>query len=852
MDICLSHHKLLKTNFEDLFILLGRTAENRELEDDKVRELAFEILITFIENCTIVEVDESKLMILIELLFKYALEIETEIDKSWLTNNIDTFIEKDFQFEEKVTTALLFVERLIEHLKPDTMLALIAPMVTQLLSNDSEWIYKYIGLLSVITVIKYVNDIFLIENLIPTIFSLFEHGNLKIRYAAIGCIGAFIEKFSSIFINNYHEKTTFLLLNTINRESILRCRVEAVETINSSISHSKPEIIKPYYQEIISTVLRLFETDIPITLREVLLRTIIELAKLLDNEFTSQAERVINALSFELNWNSSNRLERSLCGTYLEYITLIGPYVKNVYYSLIPNLVETICSLQDKIGNKVDPVREQLRVVYERLLPVVKINFPNLLLSLVNFVIALLKAIREMPESNKPETLIERLSMIDKEEEIDQTDIKTGLSEDIVATINLINITIEILAEGFLPYLKYIYCEVEPLLQYKTNSEVRQLASNTLPLIIQAVSQYEICNELVKVFISNLIEVVEKEKDLETMSVQLQNIGTLITIENSLLSREELNNLFDKIMLIFDQLIEKRQGIIKALKESDNGDVDSIYNKEEFTKDIEIIGHLQVDLKDIVGFMLKSHISNCQEVINKILAKHLPNFLSEEKSPFEVKMGILLIQTLIENLGQSYLKVTWVELLTAVTAFCDYSDSVIREEVAYIIGLFAQHSQKDFNLIAEDCLKGLSTILQYTHNKDKDLDLAKYAVAISLGKMIKYQSETINHEACIEEWLKHLPIVNDFEEIESQHDLLCEVIAKKPELILGKDSSNVERILFILTKICNTGYSSTQIDQKIEKIFSSLKSNDQCLKLIDGMRLTADENLLNKLNKLLD
>ncbi len=76
-DISVNYKMFLKKHFSDLFILLCKIIEKTDYCDEHIRELCFEILVTMIEHYpSLLSKDEEKSKFLIQLIFKYADEME--------------------------------------------------------------------------------------------------------------------------------------------------------------------------------------------------------------------------------------------------------------------------------------------------------------------------------------------------------------------------------------------------------------------------------------------------------------------------------------------------------------------------------------------------------------------------------------------------------------------------------------------------------------------------------------------------------------------------------------------------------------------------------------------------------
>lgn len=166
--------KILRKSFSDIFILMGKIIEDKEI-DDNLREIAYELLINLIENMPkLMKNDEEKLSNLIQSLFKYAMEIDEEIDDEWLTPKATTFINDEFIPEQKLDEATSLLIRLFDALDEKVVLKIVSNNIAELIQHSSEkdWKYKYIAYITIAEVISYVKELNHIENIIEMILNL--------------------------------------------------------------------------------------------------------------------------------------------------------------------------------------------------------------------------------------------------------------------------------------------------------------------------------------------------------------------------------------------------------------------------------------------------------------------------------------------------------------------------------------------------------------------------------------------------------------------------------------------------------------------------------------------------------
>ena len=128
--------------------------------------------------------ETEKMKILLELIFKYALEMDDEVPADWLNPKSDSLIDEDVIPEEKLHAALLLIERLLENGdNQKQVLGLIADIVLMFIKNESHWRYKYIGFMVVSQIVESIDDIKNISHIFPEIYANLTNAHPKIRFS---------------------------------------------------------------------------------------------------------------------------------------------------------------------------------------------------------------------------------------------------------------------------------------------------------------------------------------------------------------------------------------------------------------------------------------------------------------------------------------------------------------------------------------------------------------------------------------------------------------------------------------------------------------------------------------------
>ena len=145
-----------------------KVSQNKEFDDENLRELGFEVVVSFCERKkAFFEKDTDKFKLFIEELFKYMLEMDEEVTEEWSTPAGESYFDEEVISEEKVATGISFLERLLECYSGKIMLPFISEIVLNFLKNTSDYRYKYIAFTTIVNMLDYVEDIKEIENIIP-------------------------------------------------------------------------------------------------------------------------------------------------------------------------------------------------------------------------------------------------------------------------------------------------------------------------------------------------------------------------------------------------------------------------------------------------------------------------------------------------------------------------------------------------------------------------------------------------------------------------------------------------------------------------------------------------------------
>jgi len=874
---------------------MTKVIEKNDLMDEKIREFAFDVITNTVERSPkLFSKDTEKLNHFFELLFKYALELEKDISEEWLNPSFGNYIE-DETTEEKPKIVFSFIYRLNETLTSKIVLVQIQKIIEKLFSAPGDdFRFKYVALLSILEIANLIeDDLSLFENIFPIVYAHTKNENPKIRFSAISCIKAFNVCFGINYRKNQHETFVNLLLENIEKhESVLRNQIEIINALIIFYEDCPKKIGSIYLERILETFIKLFlqleNTKIVTNLmRRQILKLITKLVSNSKENIIPYAEKIFNILFELFNNFYLNKINSELYGDFLECIVLVGPYAKIAYFANINNLVNVIIQIQNNIPITTDPIRNSLEAVYKNLIPILKENqeFKNLLPEVIKSILILVKNLPTMSLSSNPQSEFSIENILSDESKSEDKSkmiksIQTSSTEDITSAVKLLKTAIKSLKEDYLPYIELTQNEVFSLMNYKINENVRIESIKILHHLVEIIANFSTKENLIaiaKAYLSKIIDSIENEYDNSALLTKIKHLGKIVLKSDYFLNKEELYAFFRKLTCLIDEIEKRRINLLKehekvkqknveknSLKQKqgkpaeddDEYEEQDAYDPEKILEeDIQEIEDIQGFISDVIGYSFKTHKDISQEIVECIIKEWIPKYLKENASAFEIKMAILIIDDMIEFLGQAFIGISlWTEMGNILIKYASYPDCKIRRAANYGIGILAQDTTSDFNIFAENALNALANSLQIQieNRNESEWGGAKDNATASLGKMLKYQYSFINLENCFYLWIRNLPIIYDETESIEQHGTLCDFIINKPEFSYGANLVNLDQIIRILVKIHSTEkYSNEEIDAKIRSIVNCWKLNEQIMKAIDDIKNSSENPMKKKITKLM-
>ena len=877
---------MLKKNFRDITILMSKIIDNKNLEDDQnLREIAFEVIVSIIEaHHEVIDKDEETLRGLINSIFKYAMEIEEDIDDKWLTPTSSSLSSENYIPEAKLDEALSLIDRIILGIKSKkNVLKIISSFIQELINHkDDSWKYKYIAYISVGKIATHVDNLNEIVEMVKMILKDIQNENPKIRYGCLYCISEFSSNLKDEFTELYGEEVIPALCNLVTNEKVLRCKLQGYDTMEAFIEESSEELLSKYLQQFLDSLfLNLLKpsNESPQSLKEAILDCLGELIEKSKKSFKTFSVQSFKLMAeyFGNSLKNNDYSDLNLFGLYIENLTKIGEDCEDLLEKSTRVIAVALVAFQNNIKNFKGDVSQYLVASWQRILPNVKKNCTDLIPKIIESIITVIEKPPEMSVDSNPEQAIDMQEFLkdaeDKGVELEKktVSIVTSETEEYSIFIDLLNMILSELKEHAVSCIETVEKRANSILHYP-NIEIRGKAATIYPKIVDIIfasGDTARLSQIIKNYLSILVEEAVKENENEVITYLLNAVEDCIKDHGKTLTKDEVNSLFYKLFAIFDKIEKNRiqlnaeedikeEMVKKKSSEPKDEDIDDYYDEEieldNIKQGIEGAEEIITAFSDAIGALFKTHKEFCMDIAGKMVNDVLPKYFKNTATNFEKKMGLFIMDDMIEFLGQELLNAIWSDIFKILLQYVDHPSCEIRQAASYGLGQFITNTKNNYQIYAKDCLdilyKGLK--VKMNEGEEEEFHSAQDNVTTALGKIIKDKKEFYpNLREIYDIWIDNLPITGDLVESAGQHDILCDDILKSSEIVFGENNKNVPHIIRILCKIVKSKYSNDDVDKKIMTILNAMKNNNAIVSLIPQAKKGASEKVKKKIDKYL-
>ena len=889
-DLSISEPKILRKNFSDLYILMGKIFEEKEFEEN-IREISFEIIISIIEKIPKI-IDDEKLKILVQSLFKYAMELDQEIDDEWLHPNSISFISDEFIPEHKLDEMCSLLTRLFEKISDEKMIQLTSQNIMELINHSSEkdWKYKYIAYITVAEILGFIKELTTIEKLVNLIISDLNNPNIKVQYAALYCIAELSDEHNPDFQNTYHKQVIPQCIKILSESKCLRVQLECCDALDCFVEHMTDDDASLYMKDSLDKLFNVFikdDKECPPALKEGILDVLQEYINASEEEFKKYSDKCLQLLLQYLSEILNKNINRNLIGPLMETISCIGPLCPELFQKHLTIIVNTLIQINLNLTGFTDNIANYLLSTWEKIIPNLKESNSDKIPQIISSLIELLKKNPEMSISSNPGQQIDIKSFFaeEKTEEEkapkDKVELKTSETEEFALFIEILNAFLTDCDDYVtMENINVLTPIAVKLVQYP-NTGIQSEISKTLSLIIEIMAKKnENINNIQnnsKNFISEIIAQLLQETDFVLITSFVDAIKDIIKSTKLFLTTPEINNLTQKILEMFDKVEKSRIALLKQKEETEqeyekdkktgDGKIYSDDEDDDESKDEEVEGikeqideieNVLTSFSEFFGALFDTHKNYTLEIVDKIIKDYLPKYFKDNSSSFEKTLGLLLVDDMAEFLKQEIIENIWDNICAILIKYSNNKDDEVRNAACYGLGVFSQSTTKNFMKYYKDILTNLISAINMPidsnlpKNEKKEKRFAKDNAVSALGKILKYHESELGTDAenILDMWINNMPITQDEDEGKINNQFLLDILMKDQKRVLGNGNKNLQQIIIILSKAYDSEMSDESMDNSIKAFANGVKSNSEYNKLLMELVPKQKGKTLNKIKNL--
>ena len=901
-DLSISEPKILRKNFNDLFILMGKIFEEKSFEEN-IREISFEIIIEIIKKFPEI-INDEYLKLFVQSLFKYAMEIEQSIDDDWLHPDSETFISDEFIPEHKLDEACSLLSRLFEYIDREKIIRLTSQNIMELINHSSEkdWKFKYIAYITVAEIVGFIDDISIIEKLINVILVDLNNPNLKIQYGSLYCIAELSDKHNPDFQNLYHKKVVPTCVKIVSESKCLRVQLESCDALNCFIEHLTNDDAALYMKDSLEILFQVFiknETESPPALKEGILDILQEFIEASEEEFKKYSDKCLQLLLNYLGDIMTKNINRNLYGPLMETISDMGPLCPDLFKKHLTLILNTLIQINLNLKTFNENIANYLLSTWENIIPFLKENgndYKDTIQKIISSLIELLKKNPEMSLSSDPTQKIDIMAFFaedkksddEEKENKEKKDLKTSETEEFALFIEILNLFLtEYETFISLDNINTLIPIGIKLLKYP-NTGIQTEISKTLGSIIKILSKKKddvnininMIQNNSKNFISEIVAQLLEETDFALITSFIDTLKDIIHFTNLFLTTPEINNLTEKILEVFDKVEKSRIALIEQKKETENeyeknkktgegkiysDDEDDEKSKDEEVKEIkdqiDEIEDVLTSFSEFFGVLFDTHKSYTLEIVEKIIKEYLPRYFNDStSSSFEKTLGLLLVDDMVEFLQQDIIGNIWDDLCAILIKYSNHTDDEVRNSACFGLGLFSKYTQKNYIKYYKEILTHIFNAINLPidknlpKNEKKTKQYARDNAVSALGKILKYKRNELesngDYDKFLDIWINSLPITEDEEEGKICIQFLLDILMKEQNKVLGNGNKNLEKIIIVLSRAYNTEMVEETDESNIEAFANGVKNNNDFNKILMEMIYKQKGKTLNKIRAL--
>ena len=331
IDIAEIEPKFFQSKFKEIFQNTLDIVGKNDFTNPSIRQQPIEFYVSVIERVpSIGKKDVDMLKHLFQLIFQLMVDIDSDIEESWLRPK-EGFKENSEgeEGEDNVNFGKGCIDQLISAVGDEICLGILGEIVKETMANDSDWRYKNAGLMAFSQIGEYIDEISKIEPMIPVVVQHLDHPNPKIRFASLHCIGQLSDDMTEEFQETFGKNVLPALIAKIH-DPVPRVSAHCCSAITNFMDGASEELVLPLMGDISAKLGQLMTSGISIQ-KENSVTAFASTAVVIKEKFDPHFGEAIDLLLKCLNENGDPAY-RQFRAQVIEAITLISSSISEAVF----------------------------------------------------------------------------------------------------------------------------------------------------------------------------------------------------------------------------------------------------------------------------------------------------------------------------------------------------------------------------------------------------------------------------------------------------------------------------------------------------------------------------------------
>lgn len=772
----------------------------------------------------------------IELVLFYALSFDEIIDEAWCNPSRESVNHNlSNNLEDQVETAININIRL--HKGFDNLfMQLIGGSLKQLVDSE-DWKKKYLGVI-MIACLCHKMPFEEINFIIQPMLTFSSNQNPKIRFSLMFFLSKVVLAYEKKVIDNHFDLLFKHSLSCLN-DPVLHVRIIVCEVLEKLIFACDSKTFEPYMGETLQVVIDMYLSETPVVLKEKLLSVLSNIISTIGTKILPYFDRCMEIIVSGIE--AFIHLDKKLCGRLIEVAILLGKHNLSVFEASVPTFVQYLLTLQDSIDSSGDSVYHYIAYGWDTVIPIIVEKYPQFIEPVIASSVKLISKIA-IVEDPRQKGKVKANEINDDEE--DKTNIKTYQLSDASESIELVKKIIEQSGINFRDYLEFTENTILPLVNFESNGEIRTEAALILTVLAGLYKKLQHPNTniaLIK-YLEALLKAANNEIDPNALTSQLESMSGIFKENEAFLTAEQLEVVYSKLVELLEKytnLYTKLQNQVDAREKEiaednpdGNSDMDEDFDEEicELDQEIKDIEGQALGIAETFKDLLLNHKAVSQKVAVDLLERILPKFLKNNENVFDNRVGIFILEDLMEVFGQQELSNYWSEFVSILAFYSESTYCPLSQAALYGLGLTCKLTTFGFENYIKQVLSTCLKVLELSGDgySEEEFNHARDNAISNLGKIIRYQSASLTEgdlKELVGKWLSLLPLCYDVEENEFNVDLVSELVENGSAILTHNEVFFKKAIEILVTDYTRCSKAEENLKARTVKIVKNLASN---------------------------